>query len=70
MTINKGKVAVLKISSVLTPADGVSLDDAIADAELAGFQAIDKDYVNNRALIVWYERKDDGDNICAEKQSE
>lgn len=58
MQANQGKVAIEEVSSVLTPAPGVSLDQAIADAELLGYRVIKRDYESNQAVIVWFKREE------------
>jgi hypothetical protein len=58
MDVNKLPAEIYEITSILTPADGVPLDQAIRDAELAGFQVLDIDYEKNVARIVWYKRQE------------
>ena len=54
--VNTPLVQIEEVSSVLTPAEGVSLDDAIRDAELAGYRVIEIDRARNEARITWFKR--------------
>lgn len=56
MTINSDLVRLEEVTSVLSPSDGVSLEVAIADAELAGYEVLEIDRANNTATITWYRR--------------
>jgi hypothetical protein len=56
MRPNEPRARIEEVTSVLTPAPGVTLAQAIADAHLAGFESIEIDVKNNRAVIRWYKR--------------
>jgi hypothetical protein len=50
------EVRIEEVSSILTPAEGVTLDQAIADAKLAGFENIECAEDGSHAIITWYKR--------------
>lgn len=56
MAINDEVVQLEEVTSILTPADGVTLDQSLADAALLGYQVLDRDDENNRATITWFKR--------------
>lgn len=56
MAINQNKVQIEEISSILTPVDGISLDQVLIDAELAGYQIMEVDRENNRIKVIWFKK--------------
>jgi len=51
---HKPVVEIEEITSVLTPAPGVSLDQALKDAKLTGYKTLEKH--GDHAVITWYKR--------------
>jgi hypothetical protein len=58
MRLNEEFIGIEEIRSILVPAEGVSLEQAIADAELAGFESVEVDQQQGVATIVWYRKKE------------
>lgn len=54
--VNVPLVEVEEVTSVLTPADGVSVYQALHDAALHGWTRIE--IIGNEALITWFKKED------------
>lgn len=55
--VNHQRVQIEEVTSVLKPAPGVTLDQALADAQLAGYQALAVDQEKQEATITWFKRE-------------
>lgn len=51
-------VQIQEVSSVMTPEAGVSIYDAIAAAQITGYQRIVINDARSTATIVWFEKAD------------
>lgn len=50
------RAQVYEVTSVLTAAPGVSIEEALAAARLQGYQALHVDRTTNTATILWFKK--------------
>ncbi len=53
--LNKAPVEIEEVTSILTPAEGVTLERALKDANLSGYDKLE--VIGNEAHITWFKRK-------------
>lgn len=54
---NREHVEIEEVTSILTPNPGITLDQALSDAQLLGAKSIVIDRDNNQAIITWFKRE-------------
>lgn len=55
MNVNQPRVQIEEVTSVLAPADGVSVEQALKDANIGGFEKVD--ILNGKIIVTWFKRK-------------
>jgi hypothetical protein len=58
--VNNALAEIEEVTSVLTPADGFSVWQALADANLQGFEKIEIPKDAKCAYITWYKKVNNG----------
>ena len=56
MAVNKGIVEIQEVKSILTAASGVTIAQALADAQIQGANRIEVDPIRNEATITWFKK--------------
>lgn len=57
MNVNEPLAEIEEVTSVLTAADGVPIDQALADAGLSGYQDITINREANTATVTWFKKE-------------
>lgn len=56
MTVNEGYVEIEEVNSIIQAAPGISIYQAIHDAQLEGFDSIEIDRSTNSAIVRWFKK--------------
>lgn len=57
MSVNEGQVSIEEVTSIIEAVPGISIYQAIQDAQLEGYNSIEVDRLTNSAIVRWFKKE-------------